>query len=70
MTEKPAKQSEKVEVELNPASGVDVLGDPPVLVSPAIAGGPAVGGFTKAEAKALLELRNAHGTQICRVVGS
>jgi hypothetical protein len=62
-TSKPAKQ-QSVTLELNPASGVDVLGDgnPPLLW---------VGmdrDFTEAEAERLLALRNSHGTPIVRTV--
>jgi hypothetical protein len=55
------KQDELVSVELNPASGVDVLGDDPILW---------VGmrrDVTRAEAEGLLGLRNSHGTPICRI---
>jgi hypothetical protein len=60
---KPAKQ-QTVTLELNPASGVDVLGDatPPLLW---------VGmdrDFTEAEAELLLARHNAHGTPIVRIV--
>ncbi len=58
-SEKPSQIN--VWVELNPAGGVDVLGDPPILV------GSVARGFTKAEADALLALRNAHGTPVCRI---
>lgn len=61
---KPKPEEKLVTLELNPASGVDVLGDgsPPLLW---------VGvdrDFTKAEADKLLELRNQHGTSIVRIV--
>jgi hypothetical protein len=48
-------------VELNPASGVDVLGDPAILQ------GRSVEEFTPAEADELLALKNEHGTPICRI---
>lgn len=64
MSTKPVgkQQDEMVTLELNPASGVDVLGDssPPLLW---------VGverDFTRAEADQLLALRNAHGTPLVR----
>lgn len=65
--DKPGKTVAKpVALELNPASGVDVLGDatPPLLW---------IGverDFTQTEADALLALRNSHGTPIVRIVGS
>lgn len=49
-------------VELNPAGGVDVLGDDALLVAGVAAE------FTPAEAGDLLALRNEHGTPICRSV--
>ena len=54
-------ESELVCVELNPASGVDVLGDDPILW---------VGmsrDVTSAEAVGLLALRNEHGVPLCRI---
>lgn len=68
---KAAARNEHVEeamvsVELNPASGVDVLGDAPV---PLLWLGMERD-FTPAEADALLALRNLHGTPICRIVRS
>jgi hypothetical protein len=65
-TDKLSKNAKLVLIELNPAGGVDVLGDtvPPLLV---------VGWereFTPTEANELLALSNAHGTPICRIVGS
>lgn len=61
---KSVTQSKHVLLELNPASGVDVLGEgtPPLL----IAGWERE--FTPAEAADLLALRNEHGTPICRAV--
>lgn len=62
---KPKKVADElVTLELNPAGGVDVLGEetPPLLV---------LGwerDFTRAEADALLALRNPHGVPVCRVV--
>lgn len=55
---------EMVTLELHPASFVDVLGDgtPPLLW---------IGmdrDFTRAEADALLALRNPHGTPLVRIV--
>lgn len=64
---KPGKPGgEMVTLELNPGSGVDVLGDanPPLLV---------VGwerDFTQTEADGLLALTNSHGTPVVRIVGS
>lgn len=51
-----------IEIELNPASGVDVLGADPLLWEGMSRD------FTQAEADALLALRNEHGTPICRIV--
>lgn len=60
---KPAKSKPSLIVlELNPASGVDVLGDQPVLWQGMDRE------FTPSEAADLLALRNSHGTPICRVV--
>ncbi len=55
---------EMVLLELNPAGGVDVLGDgdPPLLTR------NAPSEFTRAEADALLKLRNEHGTPLVRIV--
>jgi hypothetical protein len=53
-----------IALELNPASGVDVLGDAPVLWSGMYRE------FTRGEADALLALRNEHGTPICRFYSS
>jgi hypothetical protein len=64
---KPATKAETlVLLELNPASGVDVLGDgtPPLLVT----GWERE--FTPAEAATLLALTNEHGTPVCREVGA
>jgi len=64
---KPKKTDDDfVCLELNPASGVDVLGSdmPPLLW---------VGmdrDFTRAEANDLLAMRNEHGTPVVRIVGS
>lgn len=71
MAHKPAKpkqddgvRDEFVTLALNPASGVDVLGDamPPLLWA------GVERDFTRAEADALLLLTNRHGTPICRIV--
>ena len=55
---------ELVTLELNPAGGVDVLGDgnPPLLWS------GVQRDFTRAEADALLALVNHHGTPTVRIV--
>lgn len=63
---KPAKSDNEsvddmVSLELNPSGCVDVLGDEPVLWLGMYRD------FTRAEAKALLALRNEHGTPICRI---
>lgn len=64
-TKKPAK-AEVVDLELNPSSGIDVLGDsaPPLMFA------GSVFGFTNAEAEALLKLRNKHGVPIVRIAKS
>lgn len=67
MTAKAApnpSKSDLVALELNPAGGVDVLGEgnPPLLWSGVDRD------FTKSEADALLALRNEHGTAIVRIV--
>lgn len=66
MADKPESKPkpEMVTLALNPAAGVDVLGDgtPPLLW---------VGverDFTRAEADELLRLRNQHGTAIVRTI--
>ena len=59
---KSVDKPEMVCIELNPASGVDVLGDDPILW---------VGmdrDVTRAEAEGLLALVNEHGAPICRIV--
>ena len=57
------RNSNTVSLELNPASGVDVLGDgnPPLLWA------GVERDFTSAEADGLLALVNEHGTQIVRI---
>lgn len=56
------KRSQDVIVlELNPASGVDVLGDPPLLWQ------GVERDFTPAEAEKALRLVNEHGTPILRI---
>ena len=66
MAKAAAEADELVALELNPSCGVDVLGDcdPPILKKHEWAE------FTKAEAKALLALRNEHGTPLCRNRGA
>lgn len=59
-TEKPKAASRWIEID--PRSGVDVLGDEPLLVS------GVARKFTHTEAEALVALRNEHGTPICRFV--
>lgn len=56
------KKQKLVELELNPASAVDVLGTPPVLWSGVRRE------FTEAEARDLLSLTNDHGAPIVRKV--
>lgn len=60
IVEKPKQKL--VWVELNPASGVDILGDAPLLVA------GVAGEFTKSEAAELCKLVNEHGTPLCRIV--
>lgn len=60
---KSTNVQDMVQLELNPAGGVDVLGDasPPLLRS------GEVREFTSTEAAGLLALVNEHGTKIVRI---
>jgi hypothetical protein len=63
-TKKEAKsKTVTVDLEINPSSGIDVVGDttPPLLFA------GSVFSFTQAEADALLALRNKHGVPIVRI---
>lgn len=59
----PKRKAVTVELEVNPSSGIDVVGDttPPLLFA------GSVFSFTQAEATALLALRNKHGVPIVRI---